>query len=136
MACAQSNGATMCQRHSGGNTCRVTTREERLAANEAIFREVNERVAEVSEKLALDTISAICECATAGCAERFEISRRDYGEVRSSSDRFAVLPGHEEPEVEIVVDRRDGYLIVEKFGVAAAVAEREDSRRDAAMNED
>ncbi len=30
----------------------MRTREERLAANEALFREVNERIAEVSERFA------------------------------------------------------------------------------------
>ena len=77
----------------------VTTREERLAQNEAIFREVNERIAGVSETLGLDTVSAICECATAGCVERFDLSRGEYEGIRSSGDRFAVIPGHEEPEV-------------------------------------
>jgi hypothetical protein len=99
-----------------------------MAENEAIFREVNERVAEISKSFGQETVSAICECATADCTERIELRRSDYEHVRSSSVRFAVIAGHEEPDVETVVERREGYLIVEKFGVAADVAERQDSR--------
>ncbi|HUR16008.1 MAG TPA: hypothetical protein VMZ33_01870 [Candidatus Limnocylindrales bacterium] len=97
---------------------------------------MNERVAEVGDKLGLDTVSAICECAAAGCVERFELSRSEYEGVRSSSDRFAVVPGHEEPEVERVIERREGYLILEKVGVGAAVADREDPRSDPPRKED
>jgi hypothetical protein len=110
----------------------VATREERLAENEAIFREVNERVAEVSERFGLERVSAVCECARAGCTERFELGQSDYEEVRSSSALFAVVPGHETPDVETVVARRDGYLIVEKLGVGAEIADREDSREEPA----
>jgi hypothetical protein len=114
----------------------VATREERLAENEAIFREVNERVAEVGDKLGLAMVSAVCECANAGCTERFELSRRDYEGVRSFSNRFAVIPGHEKPDVETVIDRRAGYLIIEKIGVGVEVAEREDSHNDPARKGD
>ena len=105
----------------------MATREERLAENEAIFREVNERVAEVSTKFGLEALSAVCECSNAGCMERFELERSAYADLRSSGDRFAVVPGHEEPDVERTVDRGEGYLIIEKVGAGAEVAERTDS---------
>jgi hypothetical protein len=114
----------------------MRTREERLAANEALFREVNERIAEVSERFALEEVSAICECATADCTQRFELSRRDYEEVRSASIQFVVVPGHEKPDIERVVDRRGRYLIVEKIGEGAEVAEEQDRREHSAARED
>jgi hypothetical protein len=115
----------------------MATREERMAENESIFREVNERVAEVSERFKLEQVSAVCECANTGCLERFELSRSDYEGIRSSSSsRFAVIPGHEKPEVETVIDRREGYLIVQKIGVGAEIAEREDARNEPARRED
>ena len=114
----------------------MRTREERLAANEALFREVNERIAEVSERFALEEVSAICECATVDCTQRFDLSRRDYKEVRSASIQFVLVPGHEKPDIERVVERRDRYLIVEKIGEGAEVAEERDSRARSAARDD
>jgi hypothetical protein len=34
--------------------------------------------------------------------------------VRENPLRFLVAPGHEQTDVESVVERREGYLIVEK----------------------
>ena len=107
-----------------------------MAENEVLFREVNERVAEVSEKFGLHTVSTICECATADCTDRFELSRSDYEGIRSVSARFAVIPGHEKLDIETVVERREGYLVVEKIGVGAEVAARQDSRNQPATGED
>jgi hypothetical protein len=39
-----------------------------------------------------------------------------------------VASGHELPEVERVVERRDGWEIVRKVGVASIVAEEADPR--------
>ncbi len=113
----------------------MRTREERLAANEAIFREVNERIAEVGERFELEDVSAICECATVDCTQRFELSRRDYEQVRSASIQFVVVPGHETPDVERIVERRATYLVVEKIGEGAEVAEEQDSREHSAARE-
>jgi hypothetical protein len=35
--------------------------------------------------------------------------------VRSHEDWFLIAPDHEKVEVERVVDRRDGYWVVEKY---------------------
>ena len=114
----------------------MTTREKRLAENEAVFREVNERIAEVSDRFELEAVSAICECANAECTRRFELSRRDYDEVRARSLQFAVVPGHERPDIERVIARRAGYLIVEKIGEGAEVAEEQDSGGRSAAKEE
>ena len=46
---------------------RSERRKDRLARNEALFREVNERVREVGERAGLDMIDFICECGDADC---------------------------------------------------------------------
>jgi hypothetical protein len=99
--------------------------EERAGRNEALFREVNENIAKLEERLpgVGDVIPAICECARAGCTTQVEISPHEYASVRQHPDRFIVARGHEEPSVEHVVEDRHGYLVVEKEGVAAAAAD-------------
>ncbi len=46
----------------------------------------------------------------------------EYEQVRSDGACFVVLPGHDLPEVERVVERNGRFLVVEKFGAAAAIA--------------
>jgi hypothetical protein len=38
----------------------------------------------------------------------------EYERVRSQRDRFAVVPGHENGEIERVVEEADRFLIVDK----------------------
>jgi hypothetical protein len=42
----------------------------------------------------------------------------DYEEVRSDGTHFLLVPGHEEPSVERIVQRADGFHVVEKFSKA------------------
>lgn len=105
--------------------------EERLGHNEALFRRINERIeaghwpGDDSEQLAFR-----CECSRLGCNLLVELTLVAYEEVRSSSKWFLLVPGHELPGVEVVVRRGDGYVVVEKVGVAGQVAERTDPRED------
>jgi hypothetical protein len=97
----------------------VGAREERLAGNEALFREVNERVAEVATQfLEVETRDApvdfTCECGRADCAEQILITVAEYEAVRREPTRFAVVPGHERPEIESIVERHPTYHVVEK----------------------
>jgi hypothetical protein len=104
--------------------------QERLAANESVFREVNEGIERgqwPGEEQAL--VSFRCECAQLGCTELVELSVDDYHRVRSNPRRFIVLPGHERAAVEIVVERRPGYLVVEKVDQAGEKAKETDPRR-------
>lgn len=99
--------------------------EERAGRNEALFREVNENIAKLEERLpgVSETMPAICECAHANCTTQIHISPDEYASVRRHPDRFIVAPGHEESSVEHVVEERDRYVVVEKEGVAAAAAD-------------
>jgi hypothetical protein len=103
--------------------------QQRIAANEAAFRSINEGIQRgqwPGEETA--TIAFRCECAQLGCNRMIELSVRDYERIRRFGRRFAVASGHELPEGETVVDRRDGYVVVEKFGQAGALAEATDPR--------
>ena len=107
----------------------MTEREERLALNEALFREVNERVEDRLRPIVgeHDTLAILCECADVGCNQRIELSRAEYESVRSDPTQFVVVPGHSRADIEDVVARTDRYEVVQKQGEAGEVAERLDS---------
>jgi hypothetical protein len=107
------------------------SREERIGLNEAVFREVNERIEELAQRFELGSapLDLICECGDAGCSERITMSPAEYEELRSDAQQFAVHPGHEIPDVESVVARKKGYDIVAKNrGVPEQIAEETDPR--------
>jgi hypothetical protein len=99
--------------------------EQRAARNESLFREVNENIAGLEESFGATAEPVyICECADSGCAERLSIAPQTYARVRSDGRLFFVVPGHEDPRIERVVERHRHYLVVEKTGEAGEVAEQ------------
>lgn len=104
-------------------------REERLAQNEVLFRTVNEAIEQKAIELGgLDGYEFICECSSSGCFDRVVLTLAEYEHVRRRGTRFFVTPGHENIEVELVVETMSTCLIVEKDGAAGIVAELEDPR--------
>jgi hypothetical protein len=109
----------------------VAAGETRLARNEAFYREVNERVAEVAHQFKeVETpLGFTCECGAADCAEPIEMTLVEYEAIRADPTRFVVVPGHERPEIESVVERHSAYLVVEKREEDAAEVARETDPR-------
>ena len=107
-------------------------REERLAKNEVLFREINERVKDLNDTFRAVTATDewICECASRTCTEKVQMSVDEYEAIRALGDRFFVAPSDEHfwPDVERVVERNDRYWIVEKIGVAGQFARQADPR--------
>src|SRR6266516_4461958 len=95
---------------------------ERLAKREAIFRATNEEIARVDDEFGgnVAALEIVCECARRGCSELIAVSPADYERARSEPRRFLLVPGHELPEIERVVSRYDGFVVVEKEEPAAA----------------
>jgi len=97
--------------------------EERFARqsrNEALFREVNERIASLGEKAEAwagdGTFEFLCDCGVEnGCGQRVRVPLDVYERVRAQDDRFVVRPGHETPEIERAVEWTDDYVIVDKI---------------------
>jgi hypothetical protein len=111
----------------------VGEREKRLARNETLYREVNERVAEVAEQFlevqVQTPVGFICECGAADCTEPITTSLAEYEAIRAEPTRFAVVPGHEVLEIESVVERHSAYLVVEKRQQEAKEVARETDPR-------
>lgn len=104
-------------------------RGRRIGLNEALFRQVNERISELGDDFHMKELEILCECGDIDCGDRFEIEHQAYEELRSEPTHFAVLPGHEIPDVETVVERRRVYTVVRKDpGGPAEVAEKTDPR--------
>jgi hypothetical protein len=104
----------------------VDTRER----NEALFREVNERIEDVGTTLLPDDqpMEFLCECDDPDCVEKVSATRAEYEAIRAVATQFVVLAGHEDPGVEHVVQQTDRFLVVEKEGEAAHEAHEDDPR--------
>lgn len=101
--------------------------QRRIAANEDVFRDVNEAIARGQWPGDEDVpVGFRCECARLGCSDLIELSVRDYVRVRAHPRRFVLAGGHELPDVETVVETGPGYVVVEKDGAAGAEAEKLD----------
>ena len=100
--------------------------------NEALFRDVNERIREISDTFGTQaaTYDFLCECSDPSCSERVVLTRAEYENVRSDSTRFVVAKGHALPEIESVVERAKDHVVVEKEGAAADVAVHLDTPND------
>jgi hypothetical protein len=106
---------------------------ERVGKNEALFREVNERIREISGDLAVfdgeAPLQFVCECSEEGCNEAVALTLAEYEAVRADPTHFLVARGHVwEPKAEHPVEEDEGHTVVEKTGAAGAVAEEEDPR--------
>ena len=97
-------------------------RFERQARNEALFREVNERIAELGERgeaWSPDCTDFLCECGVeGGCGLRVRVPLEVYERVRAQDDRFVVRPGHETVEIERAVEWTEAYVVVDKIPAA------------------
>lgn len=100
-----------------------TERETRIARNEVVFRRVNEAI-EPAEDGSGERHVFVCECGRLGCTEMIVLSRAEYDAVRTSFDRFVLVPGHEIPDTETVVERHDRFVVVRKEGAARDVVRR------------
>jgi hypothetical protein len=95
-------------------------RKTRIEENEKLFREVNERVAQMHRGLQTGVDPEwVCECGEATCFEKVRVPLERYREIRARANWFFVKPGHEKPDAERVVEQDDGFLVVEKDGLAA-----------------
>jgi hypothetical protein len=105
-------------------------RQERVARNESLFRDVNERVERLVRGFGATQTAFLCECADRECIEEVFLTLEEYAAVRTASaQRFVVRPGHVARDVEAVVqsvERR--YEVVEKHGRGGEVALELDPR--------
>lgn len=103
--------------------------ERRAARTESLFRATNEAIERgLWPGDEQDAVRFRCECARVDCHGVIELPVDEYEAVRRDPRQFLILPGHESPDLELVVARHDGYLVVEKQGAAGEEAELRDPR--------
>jgi hypothetical protein len=103
---------------------------DRMAENEVIFREYNERVqrglielkelAQETDQTSLIEDDAIslhfyCECSDENCLQRIIMKPNAYRKIHKKRNAFIVIPGHEVPSIETITHKEKGYAVVEKF---------------------
>ena len=91
-----------------------TNEDTRIARTEALFRGVNERIAESAERFGSEDASFVCECDDPTCTHRIRATLDEYDEVRSDGAHFLLDEGHVNTEVERIVERRPSFALVEK----------------------
>jgi hypothetical protein len=105
----------------GGLVATTRDRQEKGARNQALFRYINERIAEITAKDAVPESQLwdfLCEC-NADCAETVSLRFEEYEALRGVPRRFPVKPGHHAPDIERLVETNARYATVEDVGQAA-----------------
>jgi hypothetical protein len=106
-----------------------STEGERIARTEALFREVNERIAESAERFDAGETRFVCECADPTCTHRIGATLEEYEQVRADGATFLLVDGHENERVESVVQSDgDRAVIVKRHPLVAAIVRRLDPR--------
>jgi hypothetical protein len=104
-------------------------RKQLIALNEAVYRKLNEAIERGRWPGEDEQRAFRCECARRGCAQMLQLSHGEYERLRAHPRRFAIAMGHEDPQVEDVIESHlPRYLIVEKRGQAGRLAEETDPR--------
>ena len=93
----------------------------RLRENEDLMEGLNERMRDSVEEIRSEMdqdpdepFGFFCECSSLDCRERITVVPSRLREIHRDPERFVLLPGHEIPAIERVVDQERGYLIVRK----------------------
>jgi hypothetical protein len=108
----------------------MDAREQRLAQNEALFREVNEKVEAIAAAHGDDDhlYEFYCECSNADCTLQVPATLAAYEGVRAHPRRFLVAPEHWLPEIETVEATTENWWVIEKHGDAGRLVEHLDPR--------
>jgi len=90
-----------------------STKSGLAARNPLVLREVNDRIAELADEWNETGVSLfVCECSDLGCPEALELTAAEYERIRADESHFVVVPGHEQPESQRVVERRARFVVV------------------------
>ena len=115
-------------------------RRRRIAKNETMFRDINERLEHGLKQVrhGPELQRFVCECGYRDCEEMVSLTFEEYESVRNDSRHFAVVPGHVFPETERVVESHDRFQVVEKVGSTVDIADATDHRApgDTGLRED
>lgn len=97
--------------------------KERRIKNEQMFREHNSRIEQSAGSLLRQAsvatgdfpIEFACECSDASCLTKISLSIAAFHKLRNmSEEQYILVSGHEQIDIETVVQIFDGYITVIK----------------------
>lgn len=94
---------------------------KRRAKNEKAFRDFNVRTRKAAETIMADVdkdsfpLGMMCECGDHNCTKRLELTIGERERIRKHKDYFIVMRGHEDLEIEKIVEQHPAYSVVEKL---------------------
>jgi hypothetical protein len=105
-------------------------REERIAENEAVVREINEMIQQAHGSAPdISFMHIVCECGYEKCDTIIALTKDEYERIRNDPRQFCVLEEHVIQDVEAIVEENDRFAIVAKRqGAPAEIAIRTDPR--------
>ena len=103
-------------------------RRNRMAKNEALFRDVNERMRQLDDRLDAEPHEFLCECANGECVETIVLTADEYERVRANPVQFVFAHGHVSPDVEDVLEENERFAVVRKHADEEHVARERDPR--------
>jgi hypothetical protein len=86
--------------------------ERQIAKTQVVFREVNERIAEITVGHGETASDFLCECGRNDCTSVIELSLADYQALRAEGVFFVAATGHCVEGVDRLVGSRDGFDVL------------------------
>jgi hypothetical protein len=87
---------------------------DQMRENEENFALANGKIHDSAVRLKVDPVPFFCECSATDCTDLIYVTLEAYEAVRKSNC-FMLLPGHDDSDIEQVIDDCGSYLVVEKF---------------------
>jgi hypothetical protein len=114
----------------------MSSREQRIAHNETVFRDANEDIRERFDEMGLrkrQEAVFVCECGNTRCQQLVRVTLAEYEAVRADANTFLIVPGHDDSATEQVVtsevvEPNDRLAVVRKRKEMRAVTEASDPR--------
>jgi hypothetical protein len=106
-------------------------RARRIGENEALYRSINEKIEDLNASFGMvtESMAVVCECGQLECTQQIALEIPTYERVRSDPTLFVVVPGHEIPDVETVVEEHSDFNVIRKdLGGLAELAQQTDPR--------
>jgi hypothetical protein len=97
-------------------------RARRMRANEELMEELNRRMERMLGDIRDEDdddrdapIAFLCECSNLDCRERIHLEPSQFDRIHQDPEQFILVPGHEMPDDERVVDQFGDHLVVRKI---------------------
>jgi hypothetical protein len=91
---------------------RATVNKTEVLRNQRLFREVNQRIAEITAGQQEGAAEFLCECGRDDCHETLALDLSEYTDLRDQDGFFLVAPGHLVESVDRLVEVREGFELV------------------------